>query len=132
MRKLIILIISFVIFISCSTLTLTPKTQNINSSGILQLPVVAELEVKNEKITGESSQMHASNNSLSIIKSNAVNNALSKSSGDVLIEPKYIIKTERGMTQVTVTGYPGIYKNFHTITEDDIPLIKSGDLHQLD
>ena len=130
MRNLIILIIYFVIFTSCSTLTLTPKTQNINSSGILQLPVVAELQVKNEKITGESSQ--TSNTSLSIIKSNAVNNALSKSPGDVLIEPNYIIKTERGMTHVTVTGYPGIYKNFHTITEDDIPLIKSGDLHQLD
>jgi hypothetical protein len=130
MKKLIILIIFFVNFTSCSTLTLTPKTQNINSRGIIQLPVVAELEVKNEKITGEASQ--TSNTSLSIIKSKAVNNALSKSSGDVLIEPNYIIKTDRGMTHVTVTGYPGVYKNFHTITEDDMPLIKAGNIHQLD
>ncbi len=48
----------------------------------------------------------------------AVNDALFKSNGDVLIEPTYTVTTTGKTVAVEVQGFVGTYKNFQTPAVD--------------
>lgn len=110
---------------SCSvTKTNTSKTMDIYGAGVIQRPVIAELEVKEIKVTGTAS----TNQKISIdqIKQDAVADALKKANADVLIEPKYSTETIGNKTTATVTGFPGTYKSFKSAKNEDIEYMKIG------
>ncbi|MFM8949194.1 MAG: hypothetical protein ACKOKB_00255, partial [Bacteroidota bacterium] len=114
-----------ILFASCSvTRTKTTKTTDIYGSGVIQKPVVVDLDVSDQKVSGTAT---ASSSSLSTdIKSLAVNDALKKANADVLVEPKFETETIGGKTTATVTGWPASYKNFRSIKSEDIPLLQAG------
>ena len=114
---------------SCSTKTITTtKKMDIYGAGVIQYPVVAELDVKVTKVTGTARS--TSGQSLSVTRNNAVADALKNSNADVLIEPIFESETTQGVTRVTVTGFPGTYINFRHATKDDVDLLNLGILQK--
>lgn len=115
---------------SCSVLktnTATSKTLNIYSAGIVQKPLLVDLEVKEKKVTGTAVGLSTS---FEIVKQNAVANALEKVNADVLVEPSYKTESSNGKVTATVTGYPAVYKNFRPIKEEDFKLIERAGISQ--
>jgi hypothetical protein len=112
------------IFTSCAMQKFhTSKTMDIYGAGVIQKPVIVDLDVKETKVTGTASDISGL---LENIKSLAVNDALKTSNADVLVEPKFEIQTSGGRTTVTVTGWPATYKNFRAIKEEDVKLLDVG------
>ncbi len=123
MKTQIFLFLSLIVVLSsCSSLkTNTAKSMDIYGAGVIQKPVIADLLVKETKITG-----FATGTGVENVKSMAIANAINKANVDVLIEPMYEITTTSGKTTVTVTGFPGTYKNFRPMVEDDVKLLEMG------
>ena len=112
---------------SCSSMkstTNTAKTLPIYGAGVIQKPVIVELDVKQSKVTATVSGKLGSN--VETLKAEAVSAAVKNAAADVLIEPTYTIVTNRGASTVTVSGFPATYKNFRDIRIEDVPLIKAG------
>lgn len=109
---------------SCSSLqkTSTAKTLDIIGAGILHFPVVADLDVRETKVSGSITGRTGS--SIDLMKMEAIAAALKSGSADVLVEPAYQIETEGSRVSVTVTGFPANYKNFRKMTDADTTLIK--------
>jgi hypothetical protein len=124
MRKTVFFFLTLALGLtSCTTLrTNTAKRMDIYGSGVIQHPVVAELFVRQSKITG------TANNATTVeeAKNNAVVDALRNSSADVLIEPTFEVVRSRGVISATVTGFPATYTNFRPATYEDIPLLDMG------
>ncbi len=123
---LFIIIVSFNVS-SCSSLkstTNTAKTLNVYGAGVIQKPVIVELDVKQTKVTGTASGKLGS--SVDAIKAEAVSVAIKSAGADVLVEPTYTIVSNKGISTVTVTGFPATYRNFRDIKAEDVPLIKAG------
>lgn len=121
--KLFTFLILLVVFFSCSEMKYySTKSSDILSSRVIQKPVVADLDVAEKKVTGTAS--NSSSISLKKIENNAIYDALSKSNADILIEPRFTTEIKKGVTTITVTGYPAIYKNFRPLTEKDTILLK--------
>lgn len=109
---------------SCVTMkTNTTKTMEIYGAGVIQNPVIVDLEVRETKVTGLA---ESKSESLSVIKNNAVANAMKNARADVFVEPKFETTTIGGNTTVTVTGFPATYKNFRPIKVDDLKLLEAG------
>ncbi len=53
----------------------------------------------------------------------AVSELLKIENADVLVEPSFETETSGSKTILTVKGWPAKYKNFRTITQDDIKLL---------
>ncbi len=123
MKTRIFLFLSIaILFSSCSsTKTNTAKSLDIYGAGVIQKPVIADLVVKETKVTG-----FATGSAVENVKSMAIANAINKANIDVLIEPKFEIITSGGKTTVTVNGFPGTYKNFRPMVEDDLKLVEMG------
>jgi len=118
----VLAIISAVIFSSCEVQkTATVKTMDITNTGVIQKPVIVDLEIQQTKIKGTASGRVGKNDvGLEAIKNEAVKNALNASgNADVLIEPNFTITKDFSGTTVEVTGYPAKYKNFRNIEEKD-------------
>lgn len=130
MKNIVLFIVAIAFLaISCTTTrTTTSKRMDIYGSGVVQLPVVAELVVKETKVSG--SARTASGQSVETVRNNAIANALKSANADVLIEPIFEVETNRGGTTVTVTGFPGNYVNFRDATPDDVPLLDMGILQK--
>lgn len=125
MKKMITVLAIGVLFASCSTRTTnTSKTLNIYGSGVIQKPVIVDLDVKPNKVTASVKGKQGSN--IEILKAEAVSMAVKNAQADVLVEPTYTIVSNRGSHTVTVSGFPATYKNFRDITLEDVPLIKVG------
>ena len=123
---LLIIIISITIA-SCSSMkstTNTAKTLPVYGAGVIQKPVIVELDVKQTKVTATVNGKLGSN--IEALKAEAVSVAVKNAAADVLVEPTYSIVTTRGTSTVTVTGFPAVYQNFRDIIMEDIPLIKAG------
>jgi len=122
------LIISFTWNVtSCNSLkstTNTSKTLSIYGAGVIQKPVIVELEVKQTKATATVSGKIGSD--IETLKAQAVSVAIKNAGADVLVEPTYTIVSISRTFTVTVTGFPATYKNFRDIKIEDIPLIKAG------
>jgi hypothetical protein len=111
-----------IVFSSCSSLkTNTSKSLDVYGAGVIQKPVIADLVIKETKVTG-----FATGSSEENVKSMAIANAINKANIDVLVEPKFEITTAGGTTTATVTGFPGVYKNFRPMVEQDTTLLKMG------
>jgi hypothetical protein len=132
MKKTIIMntaigILIAIALVGCATVTTDTrfafeeaKVAFMKDAGVFHIPVIAELDVSQAKITGTAS---GSNESLQILRVRAVNNALSTNNADVLLEPRFSFESSFRGTTVTVTGFPANYKNFRSITESDTQLL---------
>ncbi|MFT5819778.1 MAG: hypothetical protein ACI8ZM_001003 [Crocinitomix sp.] len=105
-------------FNSCRTIkNSTTKENDVAGPTVIQKPVIADLDVKETKVTGTFSG--TSNFSMSYAKNMAIADALKSANADVLIEPRFeTIKSFRRI-DVTVTGYPATYKNFRPMEAAD-------------
>jgi len=103
--------------------TTTSKTLDIHGAGVVQNPVLVDLEVKETKVTGTAEGW---NSSLEALKQNAIADAIAKTEADVLVDPKYQTETSNERITVTVTGFPATYKNFRPMKEEDIKLLEAG------
>ncbi|RYY44249.1 MAG: hypothetical protein EOO06_18460 [Chitinophagaceae bacterium] len=122
-----LLIIISLSIASCSSMkstSNTSKTLNIYGSGVIQKPVIVELDVRQTKVTASYTGKVGS--SLDALKAQAVSIAVKNAGADVLVEPTYSIVTNKAISTVTVTGFPATYKNFRDIKPEDVPLIKAG------
>ncbi len=132
MKKSILpLMIGAVLVSSCATTvnhSYTAKTMDIYGPGVIHKPVVADLDVAPNKITGTATLSAPS--SLDLAKEMAVNNALNSVKADVLIEPKYETSSDEKQVTATVSGWPGTYKNFRQIKPEDVPLLQAGQLQK--
>lgn len=125
--RTIIAILIIMTAASCGSMkstTNTSKTLGIYGSGVIQKPVIVELDVKQTKVTATTVGKLGSN--IDVLKAEAVSQAIKAAGADVLVEPTYNIVSQRGTSTVTVTGFPATYKNFRDITPEDVPLIKAG------
>ena len=127
--KILLFAITTVVLSSCGVVkTYTTKTTDIYGSGVIQKPVIVDLEVSESKVTGSATE--SSSIGFDAVKNLAVANALKKSGADVLVEPQFETETRSGVTTATVTGFPGVYKNFRNIQIDDVELLKVGILQK--
>ncbi len=123
MKKFKLVLIVMTVFISsCSVLkTNSIKTMDIYDTGVIQNPVLVDLDVNETKVAGTAK---GDKDDFKLIKQAAILNALETSKADVLIEPRFKAETYRGITTVTVTGYPAMYINFRPLTRDDVELFE--------
>jgi hypothetical protein len=123
MKTQIFLFLSItILFSSCSSTKInTAKSIDIYGAGVIQKPVIVDLVVKETKVTG-----FATGNGLETVKSMAIANAINKANIDILVEPKFEITTAGDKTTVTVNGFPGTYKNFRPMVEEDLKLAEMG------
>ncbi|MBS4057881.1 MAG: hypothetical protein KGZ82_11235 [Bacteroidales bacterium] len=123
--KIVVLLISLsLVFTSCATLkTKTTKTMDIYGDGVIQMPIIVDLNVSEVK-----AETKISSQSLSIddLKNEAVADLLKKADADVLIEPKFEVVINGSMNTVTVSGFPASYSNFRQIQLSDVELLNVG------
>ena len=125
--KFLIGLLSISALVSCSSMKSTTNTAislSIFGSGVIQKPVIVELDVKQARVTATVTGKLGSN--IEVLKASAVSQAVKNAGADVLVEPTYNIVSQRGVSTVTVTGFPATYKNFRDIKIEDVPLIKAG------
>jgi hypothetical protein len=124
MKSKFILIVAFAAsLISCKTVKSgTSKSIDISGVGVIHKPVIADLDVSQEKSTKTMviRNMESLNNS----KNEIIRVLLIENNADLLVEPKFDSKTKNGKTELTVTGWLAYYKNFRTIEEKDLKLIE--------
>ena len=115
---------------ACTTpqTTITTKSMDIYGSGVIQQPIIAEMQVSTNKVTGRASSNRAG--SLHELKQRALADALSRSRADIIVEPIYETVRDGNRVSATVRGFPAVYVNFRPITDADIPLIEAGVLQR--
>jgi hypothetical protein len=123
--KVAIGILITIAFVGCATVDTRyvreeAKVSYMKDTGVFHIPVVADLDVSQAKITGTAT---GNTDNLQILRVRAVNNALSTNNADVLLEPRFTLEVTSRGTKVTVTGFPANYKNFRSITESDTQLL---------
>lgn len=114
---------------SCASLprTDTAKYMHIVGPGVLHHPVIADLEVKNTKV---SATAVGSSSDKEILKVQATATAIREANADVLVEPVFnITPVSSSKIEVTATGFPANYKNFRPATQADLPFIEAGAMH---
>ena len=88
------------------------------------IPSLADLEVKEEKVSGNSEgDVNRRKFFLGkkVQEDNAIVKALQSCGADVLIEPQFVYEYKKARLQkVTVTGYPGYFRNFRAVPYEDI------------
>ncbi len=128
--KYIALLLVVIGFASCAPVQKveTANTLNIYGPGVIQAPVVVDLEVRETKATGIAV---GASTSLSLVKNLALVDAIKTSGADVLVEPTYEIEKTGGKVKAIVTGYPANYKNFRNATTADSSLIAAGYMHRV-
>ena len=127
----LLLAIALLLLASCTTQhSITTTSTDIYGTGVVQKLVVAEMEVKEEKI---SATINARGNKITDdLKNQALAEAIKKSNADLLVEPQFETDIKGRKITVTVTGFPASYKNFHTIKQDEVELLKAGKLKQVE
>ena len=109
--------------VSCATTkTGTAKTIDIVGSGVMHRPVIADLNIQQEKV---SKTVTISNiESLEAAKNQAVRELIKENKADLLVEPTYESSTQNSKTELTVYGWPANYKNFRQVEEKDIKFLE--------
>jgi len=101
---------------------------DIYGSGVLQMPVVGELDVDIDKVTGSATATGRVNTEN--LKKMAVSRAVKNADADLLIEPSFEISRNGTETTVIASGFPATYISFRPATLDDIPLMEIGQLQK--
>ena len=121
--KRILLLLSVIIFTSCSTTKSgTSKSIDIVGPGVIHKPVIADLDVEQEKISATATFNGIE--SLDNARNEVIRKALKTANADVLVEPSFESTTSGGKTDLTVYGWPAKYKNFRQLTEEDIKYLE--------
>ncbi len=128
MKKIGLILVLGLLITSCGVnkSMSTAKTMDIYGSGVIHIPVVADLEVSPTKV---SATMNFSGDLMLITKANeqeVIAKAIKKVGADILIEPSFEKKQDGSEIIVTVTGFPAKYKNFRNAKSSDIELLKVG------
>lgn len=115
-------LLSLTVF-SCQTVkTGTAKSIDISGVGVIHKPVIADLDVREQKETKTITLKSMEN--LESAKNAIIRELLAENNADLLVEPKFESKTKNGKTDLTVTGWLAFYKNFRTIEDKDIKLLE--------
>lgn len=113
------------LFTSCATTsTGSSKSLDIVGPGVLHLPVVADLEVSQQRVS-YSKTFSVTGEVGSTAKNEVIRELLKQHNSDVLIEPIFESTKSGAKLELTVTGFPAKYKNFRTIQKSDIELIEA-------
>jgi hypothetical protein len=121
MKKVIILCAALALASCSTTKTGTSKTLDIYGAGVLHLPVISDLDVASNKASHTMTLRKVEN--MKAARNLAVSELLKIENADVLVEPSFETETSGSKTILTVKGWPAKYKNFRTITQDDIKLL---------
>ena len=123
--KFVLVVASAALLQSCTSLSKfsSAKTIDIEAS-VNQKPTLADLDVKENKVSGTASYK-STVKSVEAIKQEAVANALKSVNADILVEPKFDTEINNSTITITVTGYPGFYKNFRAVKTEDLPVLES-------
>lgn len=119
MKQLLILAMAAASLSACSTVqkSRTVKTTDIYGPGVMHLPVIADLDVQEQKVTGRAEGRSTA--SIEVLKLDAIADALKASNADVLVEPIFDIVVDGNQKTVKVTGFPGHYRNFRKMVPAD-------------
>ncbi|SRR5690554_6860297 len=124
MKKIIYLSASLLFLASCTTIKSgTSKTMDIVGPGVIQMPVVADLNVRPTKVSYTKTFKKVESSSTNA-KTDVVRELLKRENADVLVEPTFESSTVGSKTEITVYGFPATYVNFRPIEEKDIQLIE--------
>ena len=110
------------------------------SASAINLPLVAEIQVLTKKIVYVETEAFKKKtvtevirqygkdlkaNGLAEYKRLALANAANANNADLIVGATFVIETtEDNHFSVKVTGYPAVYKNFHTATPKDAEILK--------
>lgn len=133
MKKYLFLSLMILLMASCTVTNSkysTAKSIDINLTGIIQKPVVVDLDVKETKVSGTATEKSESV-SIETVKQEAIVDAVKKSNADILVEPMFTTETIGEKITVTVTGFPANYKNFRSIKHEDLELLNNGYLQKV-
>lgn len=131
MKKIYLSLFLIPILVSACTTpqrTTTTKTMDIYGAGVIQHPVIAELDVSNNSVTGSASTN--SGEPIAIVKENAIADALLGTNADILVEPVFETVIDGRKKRATVRGFPATYVNFRSATDEDIRLLEAGILQR--
>lgn len=134
MKKILffsLILVASVCFFSCTTESKTIVATSVSTTSSKAYsrtlepqtyPILADLDIKTQKVTGVYNYECDNGETVdeSMLKSNAVFQALKEIKADILVAPQYQITTKtmgRQYITVTVTGYPAFYKNFRPMGE---------------
>lgn len=147
MKKTIVLLIAgFFLFgtqsyaqVKVVTYRETNAPSNDPMSGVIVTPVLADLKVISEKMiyTEEFDVVLNSTNidaNVMNFKSLALLNALKKSGADLMVGPLYEVSSTPQGLKITVSGWPAVYTNFRSATENDqwmVPILQVSSQIQL-
>lgn len=124
MKPYLLPAIAMLFLASCATTKeSTVKTMEIYGPGVIQNPVIADLDVREQKVSGTATGRRSA---AKTVRNLALANALETAHADVLIAPSYELVTKGGRTTATVTGFPANYKNFRHATPADSSLVTAG------
>ena len=122
--KIFLIAISSVLLSSCAAIVKSAdvKTANIWGPKITQIPTLADLDVKEQKVkvyhVGKKGVL------MTNLKALAVTDALNKSNADVLVEPRYTLVSTGSEISIKVSGYPATYRNFRAMEQKDTTIVK--------
>ena len=102
--------------------TFTTRSMELQGSRISSVPLLVDLLVDSVKVTGAATAR--ASRSVELIKRDAVENALLKMKGDLLVEPQFETLLDKGIMTVTVMGFPARYKSFRKATLADTIILK--------
>lgn len=112
---------------SCSSLHKTSQSAPV-AVEVAACPTVADLEINPEKMTRSVSWVWSPFNNipLNVRKSNLMAEMVQEAGADILVEPHYIVKkTFLGGGELTLSGYPAKYKDFHKATPEEVEALKT-------
>lgn len=127
MKKLVFAIAIGLLVVSCSTPSLvsySAKTAELPYS-IKALPMTSQLNVSETKVSAVVKVGKKDvKKSKKLMEDWAVSEALKKTGGDILLEPRYEYDYKNNvLVSVTVSGYPATFSNFRPMTVEDAETI---------
>lgn len=125
MKHIVIIACCTLFFASCTSIfkTTTYKTSDVNGVGVIQNPVLVDLDVQEAKIEATVNAKRGS--SIEAVKEEAIIKAVKLAQADVLVEPQFDVESSKAGVTVTVKGFPAHYKNFRSAKPEDMALLKS-------
>ena len=100
--------------------TVDAQTMGFVNTGIVQNPLIADLDVVGSRVEGTAEGDGRTRITLENLMNYAVKDALSKRNADVLIDPRFEVSAvSDSLTIVNVTGFPALYRNFRIIQNSD-------------
>ena len=122
---LAIAVVSAALLQSCTSVSKFSSAKTLDVTAVVnQKPTLADLDIKDKKVTGMASSK-ITQKGIDAIKQEAVANALKNINADILVEPNFDTEVNNSTITITVTGYPGFYKNFRPIKTEDLPVLES-------